>query len=113
MFPGPEHPICGGPVAIRRHGENVGREDRIRRRRSKESFVFLGWTIRRKRSIQRKPRWHFVQRWLSPKAMKKLRDRVQELTSERQGGKDVKRTIAELNPVLRGRGNYFRTGNAD
>jgi RNA-directed DNA polymerase len=45
--------------------------------------------------------------------MKKLRDRVQELTSERQGGKDVKRTIAELNPVLRGRGNYFRTGNAD
>ncbi len=25
----------------------------------------------------------------------------------------MKRVIAELNPVLRGWGNYFRTGNAD
>jgi hypothetical protein len=30
-----------------------------------------------------------------------------------QSGKDVKQIIAELNPVLRGWGNYFRTGNAD
>jgi group II intron reverse transcriptase/maturase len=82
-------------------------------RRGKESFVFLGCTIRKKRSIQRNPRWHFMQRWPSPKATKKLRDRVRELTSKRQSGKDVKQIIAELNPVLRGWGNYFRTGNAD
>jgi group II intron reverse transcriptase/maturase len=82
-------------------------------RRGKESFVFLGCTIRKKRSIQRNPRWHFVQRWPSPKATKKLRDRVRELTSKRQSGKDVKQIIAELTPVLRGWGNYFRTGNAD
>jgi len=82
-------------------------------RRGKESFVFLGCTIRKKRSIQRAPRCHFMQRWPSPKATKKLRDRVRELTSKRQSGKDVKRIIAELNPVLRGWGNYFRTGNAD
>lgn len=82
-------------------------------RRGKESFVFLGCTIRKKRSIQRNPRWHFMQRWPSPKATKKLRDRVRELTDKRQSGKDVKRMIAELNPVLRGWGNYFRTGNAD
>jgi RNA-directed DNA polymerase len=82
-------------------------------RRGRESFVFLGCTIRKKRSIQRNPRWHFVQRWPSPKATKKLRDRVRELTSKRQSGKDVKQIIAELNPVLRGWGNYFRTGNAD
>ena len=82
-------------------------------RRGKESFVFLGCTIRKKRSIQRNPRWHFMQRWPSPKATKKLRDRVRELTDKRQSGKDVKRIIAELNPVLRGWGNYFRTGNAD
>jgi group II intron reverse transcriptase/maturase len=82
-------------------------------RRGKESFVFLGCTIRKKRSIQRKPRWYFMQRWPSPKATKKLRDRVRELTSKRQSGKDVKQIIAELNPVLRGWGNYFRTGNAD
>jgi group II intron reverse transcriptase/maturase len=82
-------------------------------RRGKESFVFLGCTIRKKRSIQRKPRWHFMQRWPSPKATKKLRDRVRELTSKRQSGKEVKQIIAELTPVLRGWGNYFRTGNAD
>ena len=82
-------------------------------RRGKGSFVFLGCTIRKKRSIQRNPRWHFMQRWPSPKAMKKLRDRVRELTSKRQSGKDVKQIIVELNPVLRGWGNYFRTGNAD
>ena len=82
-------------------------------RRGKEGFVFLGCTIRKRRSIQRNPRWHFMQRWPSPKATKKLRDRVRELTASRQSGKDVEQVIAELNPVLRGWGNYFRTGNAD
>jgi len=82
-------------------------------RRGKESFVFLGCTIRKRRSIQRNPRWHFMQRWPSPKATKKLRERIRELTRARQSGKDVKQLIAELTPVLRGWGNYFRTGNAD
>jgi RNA-directed DNA polymerase len=49
-------------------------------------------------------------RWPSPKATKRLRDRVRELTDARHSGKDVKQIIAELNPVLRGWGNYFRTG---
>jgi group II intron reverse transcriptase/maturase len=82
-------------------------------RRGKESFVFLGCTHRKKRSIQRNPRWYFMQRWPSPKATKKLRDRVRELTGKRQSGKTVEQIIAELTPVLRGWGNYFRTGNAD
>ena len=82
-------------------------------RRGKESFVFLGGMIRKRRSIQRNPRWHFMQRWPSPKATKKLRERVREITSKQQSGKDVKQLIAELTPVLRGWGNYFRTGNAD
>ncbi|HMD71603.1 MAG TPA: reverse transcriptase domain-containing protein [Bryobacteraceae bacterium] len=82
-------------------------------RRGKEGFVFLGCTIRKKRSIQRNPRWHFMQRWPSPKATKKLRERVGELTGKRQSGKDVKQIIAELTPVHRCWGNYFQTGNAD
>ena len=82
-------------------------------RRGKEGFVFLGCTIRKKRSIQRAPGKHFMQRWPSPKATQKLRDRVREMTGKRQSGKDVKQIIAELNPVIRGWGNYFRTGNAD
>src|SRR5690349_4638281 len=82
-------------------------------RRGKGSFVFLGCTIRKKRSIQRNPRMHFMQRWPSPKAMKRIRERVHELTDSRHSGKDVKQILATLNPVLRGWGNYFRTGNAE
>jgi RNA-directed DNA polymerase len=81
--------------------------------RGKESFIFLGCTIRKKRSIQRNPRRYYTQRWPSPKAMKRVRKRVHELTDARQSGKDVKQIIAELNPVLRGWGHYFRTGNAE
>lgn len=82
--------------------------------RGKDSFEFLGCTIRKRRSIQRNPRWHFVQRWPSPQAMKRIRTRVHELTNaSRSGTPDVKHLIASLNPVLRGWSNYFRTGNAD
>lgn len=80
----------------------------------KEGFVFLGCTVRKRRSIQRQSRWYFVQRWPSPRAMKRVRARVRELTESSRGGiRDVKVIIADLNRVLRGWGNYFRTGNAD
>ena len=82
-------------------------------RRGREGFVFLGCTVRKKRSIQRNPRWHFMQRWPSPKAMKRIRERVREMTDARNSGQDVKQIIAKLTPVLRGWGNYFRSGNAD
>ncbi len=61
----------------------------------------------------RNPRKYYTQRWPSPKAMKKLRERVREITSKRQSGKEGEQIIVELTPVLRGWGNYFRTGNAD
>jgi len=83
-------------------------------RRGKEGFTFLGCTIRKRRSIQRAPRLHFMQRWPSPKAMKRVRERIHELTdAKRSGVKDVKEVIASVNPMLRGWGNYFRTGTAD
>jgi group II intron reverse transcriptase/maturase len=83
-------------------------------RHGKESFVFLGCTVRKRRSIQRNPRLSFVQRWPSPKATKKLRARVRELTdAKRSGVKDVKQLITDLNPALIGWGNYFRAGNAE
>lgn len=45
--------------------------------------------------------------------MKRMRQRVKELTSRRrQGVKDVRVLIRDINPVLRGWGNYFLTGNA-
>src|SRR6516225_9856888 len=81
-------------------------------RRGRGSFVFLGCTIRKKRSILRNPRAYYMHRWPSPKATKRLRDRVREITDKRASGADVKQIIAKLNPVLRGWGNYFRTGTA-
>ena len=43
----------------------------------------------------------------------KVRKRVKELTGRKRNGvKDVRVLISDLNPILRGWGNYFRTGNA-
>lgn len=82
-------------------------------RRGKEGFTFLGCMVRKRRSIQRNPRRHFMQRWPAPKAMKRIRRRIHELTSaERSGASDVKEIVDALNPVLIGWSNYFRTGTA-
>jgi len=78
----------------------------------KESFEFLGCRLRKCRSV-RYPGRMFLQRWPSPRSMRRLRARIRELTDARRNGvKDVRVLIARLNPVLRGWGNYFRTGNA-
>jgi hypothetical protein len=44
--------------------------------------------------------------------MKRVRARVRELTPKRRCHEDLRGVIASLNPVLRGWGQYFRTGNA-
>jgi RNA-directed DNA polymerase len=80
----------------------------------KEGFEFLGCRVRKRRSIQRAPHRRYMNRWPSPKAMKRLRHRVHALTDVRRSGvRDVREIITTLNPLLRGWGNYFRTGNAD
>lgn len=43
--------------------------------------------------------------------MKRVRQRVKELTPRGRCHADVREVIAQLNPVLRGWGNSFRTGN--
>ena len=78
----------------------------------KDGFVFLGCTLRIVRSHFRKKDYLF--RWPSPRSMNKIRDRVRELTNRprRAGIRDLGVVIRDLNPILRGWGNYFRTGNA-
>jgi group II intron reverse transcriptase/maturase len=83
-------------------------------RRGKEGFEFLGCTLRKRRSILRAPSKHFLQRWPSARARWRIRKRVHALTDARHSGaRDVMEIIGSLNPVLRGWGQYFRTGNAD
>jgi RNA-directed DNA polymerase len=83
-------------------------------RGGREGLDFLGCTVRKRRSIQRAPHLHFMQRWPSARAMQRLRERVHELTAvSGNAARDVMDLITALNPVLRGWGNYFSTGNAD
>ena len=55
---------------------------------------------------------YYLHRWPSQAAMKKLRSRVHERTDRRRSGTDIREVIVDINPILRGWGNYFRTGNA-
>jgi group II intron reverse transcriptase/maturase len=78
----------------------------------KEGFDFLGCHLRIVRS-RFKGRCYLF-RWPSQRAMKAIRAKIHDLTSARRwaGMKDIREVIRMLNPVLRGWGGYFRTGNA-
>lgn len=83
----------------------------------KQGFDFLGCHMRKRLSgrllTKEGRRVYFLQRWPSARSMKRVRERVRSLTDRRwHGVKDVRVLIKKLNPVLRGWGNYFRTGNA-
>jgi RNA-directed DNA polymerase len=77
-----------------------------------EGFDFLGCHFRLVQSVFKGRVYLF--RWPSHRAMNAVRDRIRKLTNRRRwaGMRDVRDVIALLNPVLRGWGNYFRTGNA-
>jgi len=86
-------------------------------REGKEGFDFLGCHFRARmsgriwedRGIVR----YYLHRWPSVRSMKRARARVKALTARSQVGQQLADVIARLNRLLRGWGNYFRTGNAD
>jgi hypothetical protein len=82
----------------------------------KEGFDFLGCHLHKRMSgrlwEQKRQRLYFLQRWPSRRAMKRVRQRVKELTQRSRCHADIRDVIADLNPVLRGWGSYFGTGNA-
>jgi RNA-directed DNA polymerase len=86
-------------------------------RQGREGLDFLGCHFRARMSgrlwEQRRIVRYYLHRWPSQRAMKRLRAKVRDRTGRNRVGWDVREVIAELNPVLRGWGNYFRTGNAD
>jgi len=81
-----------------------------------EGFDFLGCHLHKRMSgkiwERERRRLYFLHRWPSRRSMKRIRQRVKELTPRRRCHEDIRDVIASLNPVLRGWANYFRTGNA-
>jgi RNA-directed DNA polymerase len=84
--------------------------------RGHEGFDFLGCHLRKRMSgpiwEKQHRRVYYLQRWPSSRAMQRIRQRVKTLTPRVVCHRDLRDTIALLNPVLRGWGAYFRTGNA-
>jgi RNA-directed DNA polymerase len=83
----------------------------------KEGFDFLGCHLHKRLSgtiwERERKRLYFLHRWPSQRAMKQIRQRVKQLTPRGRCHADIREVIGQLNPVLRGWGNYFRTGNAN
>lgn len=55
---------------------------------------------------------YYLHRWPSQTAMARMRAKVRDRTGRNRVGLDICDVIADLTPILRGWGNYFRTGNA-
>ncbi len=82
----------------------------------KQGFDFLGCHLHKRMSgklwEEKRERAYFLQRWPSKRSMQRIRQRVKEIAPKSRCHADIRDVIADLNPVLRGWGNYFRTGNA-
>jgi RNA-directed DNA polymerase len=76
-----------------------------------EGIDFLGCHLRMAMSRRYRGLW-YLYRWPNRKAMNKIRERIREITSCQHSGMKLCDVITELNPVLRGWGEYFRNGNA-
>jgi RNA-directed DNA polymerase len=78
----------------------------------RDGFHFLGFHCRKVESW-RQPGRRFLWMWPGRPAMERVRERVKAITAPRQRLLlPLQRLIAELNPVLRGWGAYFRVGNS-
>lgn len=86
-------------------------------RAGREGLDFLGCHFRARMSgrlwEEKRIVRYYLQRWPSQRAMKRVREKVKGKTGRNRAGADIRDVIADLNPLLRGWGNYFRTGNAN
>ena len=74
----------------------------------KEGFDFLGFHIRKVRSVRTRKLLPF--KWPSPKAMKAIREKIKECTQRRWTRVSLSQTVKTLNPIIRGWRNYFCSG---
>jgi RNA-directed DNA polymerase len=82
----------------------------------KQGFDFLGCHFRKRLSgaiwERERKRVYFLHRQPSRRAMKRIRQCVREKTPRGRCHADLREVITDLNPILRGWGAYFGTGNA-
>ena len=80
-------------------------------REGTDGFDFLGFHVRLVRSW-RYQRW-YCQRWPSRRAMSAIRAKVKGITAPRARLRwPIHEIVSELNPVIRGWGQFFRVGNS-
>lgn len=89
--------------------ELVINEEKTKIKHAKEGFNFLGHTfiVARSKATGKQKCFYYP----ANKAMASVKRKVREIVSASQH-KNLTDVIAQLNPVLRGWGNYFKTGNA-
>jgi RNA-directed DNA polymerase len=104
--------ILGG-LGLRLHPDKTKVVDL---RKGREGLDFLGCHFHARMSgrlwEQKRIVRYYLHRWPSQRSMKRLREKVRARTGRNRAGQDIREVIADLNPLLRGWGNYFRTGNA-
>jgi RNA-directed DNA polymerase len=102
-----------GSLGLRLHPDKTKVVDL---RAGREGLDFLGCHFRARMSgrlwEQKRVVRYYLHRWPSQRAMKRIRAKVRDRTGRNRAGTDIREVIADLNPLLRGWGNYFRTGNA-
>ena len=82
----------------------------------KQGFDFLGCHFRKRLSgaiwERERKRVYFLHRQPSQRALKRIRQKVRDKTPRGRCHADLRGVIVDLNPILRGWGAYFGTGNA-
>ncbi|MGH3427912.1 MAG: group II intron reverse transcriptase/maturase, partial [Mycobacteriales bacterium] len=77
----------------------------------KEGFDFLGFHHRKTPSKRQGRR--YLSKWPSPRAMASIRVKIRDRTDRRYASRELQDVVADLKPVLRGWGAYFRYGNSN
>jgi RNA-directed DNA polymerase len=82
----------------------------------REGFDFLGCHLRKRLSgpiwERERKRVYFLHRGPSQRALQRVRTRIRDLTPRGRCHEDLRAVITDVNAVVRGWGQYFRTGNA-
>jgi group II intron reverse transcriptase/maturase len=76
-----------------------------------EGFDFLGFHHRVRKSWKYPGRW-YLNKWPSKRAMASIRAKIRDRTDRRYARLPLEWAVEDLNPAIRGWGNYFRYGNS-